>query len=331
MKRRIFVAFSLGGVVVASFVVLTRDGPATEALASLPLANHGAALLTALVEVLLRGVRLLVLSSIMGLRITLPTATLTQLAADGGAAVTPLRSGADPGKALVLHRRGTRGGHIGALILGEALAEATMVPLAAVAVALTVGASPAALAGPLVWSATALTLVTVAVRVAPSRNAKAPGLLLRLGMTPARWERTVRSAADFRSAAGTLKRMRWPHLALLVLSTLAHIAARLLVLPALLGPAAVAVDAGALVAWPFFLIYGGSLIPAPGGAGLVEAGFMATVGPAVATATEAGVAAEPGVYAFWWRVYAFHLTAALGWWTLAVHGRRRRRERRETA
>ena len=106
MKRRIFVALSLGGVVVASFVVLTRDGPATEALASLPLANHGAALLATLVEVLLRGVRLLVLSSVMGLRITLPTATLTQLAADGGGAVTPLRSGADPGKALVLHRRG---------------------------------------------------------------------------------------------------------------------------------------------------------------------------------------------------------------------------------
>ena len=324
MKRRIFVALSLGGVVVASVVVLTRDGPATEALASLPLANHGAALLVALVEVLVRGVRLLVLSSIMGLGITLPTATLTQLAADGGGAVTPLRSGSDPAKALVLHRRGTRGGHIGALILGELLAEATMVPLAAVAMALTVGASPAALAGPLAWSVVVLALVAVAVRLAPSPNAKAPKLLRRLGMTVARWERTVGSAADFRAAAGTLRQIRWPHLALLVLSTLAHIAARLLVLPALLGPAAVAVDPGALVAWPFFLIYGGSLIPAPGGAGLVEAGFMATMGPALATATEGGVAAEPGVYAFWWRVYGFHLTAALGWWTLAVHGRRRR-------
>ena len=309
--RRLFIALSLAGVVVATVVVLTGNDRATDALFSLPLPNHGAALGTMLAEAMLRGIRFVVLAAVMGFAVPLATSTLAQLAGDGGGAVTPGRSGADPCKALILHRRGVRGGHIGALLLGEALAEAFLLPVCAAVMALTLDVPLAALSGPLAWSLVALTIVGFAVGLAPSREATAPRFLQRLGVGGARWERIVQVAADFREAAGTLRRIRILPLALLAFATVGHIAARLLVLPALAGPATVLANPEALVAWPFFLLYGGSLIPAPGGAGLIEAGFVTMVGGYLP-------AAQVGAFAFWWRFYTFHLPAVLGWIVMVV-------------
>lgn len=311
MIRRLFVALSLAGVVVATVVVLTRNGQAADALLALPLGNHMAALATMLAEATLRGVRFVVLAAVMGFPVPLATSTLSQLAGDGGGAVTPGRSGADPCKALILHRRGVRGGHIGALLVGEALAEAVLLPVCAAVLALALDVPLAALSGPLAWSLVALTIVGFAVRLAPSREATAPRFLQRFGVRGARWERIVRVAADFREAAGALRHIRALPLALLAFATIGHIAARLLVLPALAGPATVLANPEALVAWPFFLLYGGSLIPAPGGAGLIEAGFVTMVGDYLP-------AAQVGAFAFWWRFYTFHLPAALGWIVLAL-------------
>ncbi len=311
MIRRLFVGLSLAGVVVATVIVLTGNGQATDALFALPPWNHMAALGTMLAEVTLRGVRFVVLAAVMGFPVPLAASTLAQLAGDGGGAVTPGRSGADPCKALILHRRGVRGGHIGALLVGEALAEAALLPVCAAVLALTLDVPLAALSGPLAWSLAALTIVGFAVGLAPSPDATAPRILQRFGMSGARWERIVQVAADFREAAGALRRMRALPLALLAFATVGHIAARLLVLPALAGPATVLANPEALVAWPFFLLYGGALIPAPGGAGLVEAGFVTMVGDYLP-------AARVGAFAFWWRFYTFHLLAALGWIVLVL-------------
>ena len=315
--RRIFVAVSLAGVAVATWLVLTRSSPAPEALFSLSPAHHATALATTVVDMVLRAARLVVLGTVMGVPIPLTASIQAHLAADGAAAVTPVRFGSDAVKALILARRRVRGGHIGALLVGEAVCEAVMLLFCAAALVLSLDVPLFAMTGPLAWSLSSLALVAFAVRFAPSRDTRAPGFLTRLRNSEQRWERIRTIAADFRDAAGALRRVRRIHLAMLALATLGHIAARLLVLPALVGPSTTLANPEPLLAWPFFLLYGGALIPAPGGAGLVETGFAATLAGHVPDA-------QLGSLAFWWRFYTFHLAAIAGWLVLVVSTGRRK-------
>ena len=318
MIRRIFVVVSLGGVVVATWVVLTRNSPAPEALLALPPTHHAAALATTVVDMVLRAARLVVLGTVMGVPIPLPASIQAHLAADGAAAVAPVRFGSDAVKGLVLARRRVRGGHIGALLVGEAVCEATLLLLCMAVLVLSLDVPLFAMTGPLAWSLSTLALVAFAVRLAPSRDARAPRFLTRLRNSEQRWERIRTIATDFREAGGALRRVRRLHLVLLALVTLGHIAARLLILPALVGPSVALANPEPILAWPFFLLYGGALIPAPGGAGLVETGFAATLGGHVPDA-------QLGSLAFWWRFYTFHLAAIAGWFVLvAFTGRRGR-------
>lgn len=314
--RRVFVAVSLAGVAVATWLVLTRNSPAPAALLALPPVHHAAALATTVLDMVLRAARLVVLGTVMGVPIPLPASIRAHLAADGAAAVAPVRFGSDAVKALVLARRSVRGGHIGALLVGETVCEATMLLLCAAVLVLSPDVPLFAMTGPLAWSLSSLALVAFAVRLTPSRDARAPRFLTRMRNSEQRWKRIRTIAADFREAAGALRRMRRIHLALLALATLGHIAARLLILPVLVGPGAALANPEPLVAWPFFLLYGGRLIPAPGGAGLVETGFAATLGGHVPDG-------QLGSLAFWWRFYTFHLAAIAGWIVLAVSTGRR--------
>lgn len=317
MIRRLFVALSLAGVAAATWVVLTRSGPAPQALFALPPAHHAAAFAMIAVDTVLRAARLVILGTVMGILIPLTASIRAHLAADGAAAVSPVRFGSDAVKALLLRRHHIRGGHIGALLVGETVCEATMLLLCAAALVLSLDVPLLAMTGPLVWSLGNLALVAFAVRLAPSRDARASRLLTGLRISEQRWDRIRKIAADFREAAGALGRLRRIHLALLALATLGHIAARLLILPALAGPSVTLANPEPILGWPFFLLYGGRLIPAPGGAGLVETGFAATLGGHVPDA-------QLGSLAFWWRFYTFHLAAIAGWLVLAaVAGRKK--------
>lgn len=315
--RRVFVALSLAGVAVATWLMLTRSGPAPEALFALPPAHHATAFAMIVADTLLRAARLVVLGTVMGVLIPLPASITAHLAADGAAAVAPVRFGSDAVKALFLARRRVRVGHIGALLVGETVCEATMLLLCAAVLVLSLDVPLMAMTGPLAWSLSNFALVALAVRLAPSGDARAPRLPRRLRISEQRWDRIKTIADDFREATGALRQVAGIYLVLLALATLGHIAARLLILPALAGPSAALADPEPLVAWPFFLLYGGRLIPAPGGAGLVEAGFAATLGGHVPDA-------QLGSLAFWWRFYTFHLTAIVGWLVLVISAGRRK-------
>ena len=316
MIRRLFVALSLTGVAVATVLVLRRSG-GPEALFVLSAGNHLAALGAMSLEVVMRGARFVILGAAMGVSVPLLIATMAQLAGDGGGAVTPSRSGSDPAKALILVRHGVRGGHIGALLVGEVVAEAVLLPVCALVLILSLeSVSLTAMGATLTWSVAALTLVGVAVWLAPTRDSTAPRLLQRFGVTGPRWERLVTIAADFRQAAGGLRRMSQVHLALLAAATVGHIGARLLVLPALAGSAFAFENLAELVGWPFFLLYGAPLIPVPAGGGAIEAGFVYWVG-------EHLPAEKLGGLLFWWRFYTFHLFALAGWLVITIPLRRR--------
>ncbi len=315
MIRRLFVALSLTGVAIATVFVLRKSG-GPEALFVLPVANHLGALGAMVVEVLLRGARFVVLGAVMGATVPILYATMAQLAGDGAGAVTPSRSGSDPAKALILARHGIRGGHIGALLVGEAVSEATLLPLCALVLVLSLDVSLTAMGATLSWSVVSLTLVGLAVRLAPNRDSTAPRLLQRLGVTGARWDRVVTVAADFRQAAGALRRMSPVHILLLAGATLGHIAARLVTLPALAGHEIAAENLPELLSWPFFLLYGAPLIPAPGGAGVIETGFAELVGDYLPRE-------QLGALTFWWRFYTSHLFALAGWLVITIPTRRR--------
>ncbi|MCY4573202.1 MAG: lysylphosphatidylglycerol synthase transmembrane domain-containing protein [Gemmatimonadetes bacterium] len=319
MIRRLFVALSLTGVAVATVFVLRKSG-GPEALFVIPLGNHLAALGAMVLEVLLRGTRFVVLGIVMGATVPIMRATMAQLAGDGGAAVTPMRSGSDPAKALILSRDGIRGGHIGALLVGEAVSEAILLPVCGAIMALALNVSLTEILGALLWSAMSLTLVGLAVRLAPSRDSSAPRLLQRLGVTGARWERVVRIAADFRQAASALRRMSWVYLLLLAVATVGHVGARLLTLPALAGSDVAAESLPELLGAGFFLLYGGALIPAPGGAGVIEAVFAEMLGDNLPRE-------QLGALTFWWRFYTSHLFALLGWLVITIPTRRKSPQR----
>lgn len=314
MIRRLFVALSLAGVAVATVLVLSRSG-GPEALFVLPPGHHLAALGAMVLEVVLRGARFVILGGVMGAGVTLAAGTMAQLAGDGGGTVTPMRSGSDPAKVLILSRRGVRGGHIGALLVGEAVSEATLLPVCALILALSLDVSLTAMAGALTWSVVSLSLVALAVRLAPTRDSTAPRLLQRLGVTGPRWVRLVSIAADFRQAAKALRRMSPVHLLLLAAATLGHIAARLVTLPALVGAEFASQNLAELLGWPFFLLYGAPLIPIPAGGGAIETGFAHWVG-------EHLPAEQLGGVLFWWRFYTSHLFALIGWLVIAIPVRR---------
>jgi uncharacterized membrane protein YbhN (UPF0104 family) len=98
--------------------------------------------------------------------------------------------------------------------------------------------------------------------------------------------------------------------------TAAHIAGRLLVLPVLVLAVAPGLPLAPLLAWPFFLLYAGAIVPAPGGGGAVELGFTAGLDSTLPLAQLAGLL-------IWWRWYTYYLGVTLGGLCLALAPARR--------
>jgi hypothetical protein len=99
-------------------------------------------------------------------------------------------------------------------------------------------------------------------------------------------------------------------MALAFVASVVHIAARALVLPALVYGARVGLPAtrealAPLVVWPTALQYGGVVSPAPGGGGIIEAVFSKTLRRAVP-------AQIFGASLIWWRFYTFYAYVLLG-------------------
>ncbi len=316
LLRWLFVALSLAGVAFATWKVFERSGQGLAELAAMPPGHHALALSTTVVDLLFRALRIALLARVAGTAIAFGTGALAQLCGDGAGTITPARSGADPAKAVVFSRRGVPGGYIGAVLAGEAVCEAAALPVMSLALFLLIDLPPVTLLGPLAWCLTAVSLVGLGLRLAPGEYSRAPVWLVKLGVTPRRWGRVVQVATDFREGMAALKTAGKGALAILLLYSLGHIAARLLALPALVGMEGGAAELAPLIAWPFMLLYAGALVPAPAGGGLIEAGFAVTASYVPSESV--------GALMLWWRVYTGYLTAAAGLVALAATGRKRR-------
>jgi uncharacterized membrane protein YbhN (UPF0104 family) len=90
-----------------------------------------------------------------------------------------------------------------------------------------------------------------------------------------------------------------------LLASVAHIAARLTILPAIVLLYHPTVNAAPLVFWPLALIYGGAAVPAPAGGGVLEVAFKAVLGDTIPSAIF-------GAALIWWRFYTFYIYLPLG-------------------
>ena len=308
--RWLLVALSFALALGVSLWVVVSSWPHGGGAMSLPARAQLVALALMTIEVLARAIKLQWCAR--ALRFTLPfrPAMRTVLGGDFGAAITPSRSGSEPTRFLLLSeaRIGMRNTLL--LLFAELALEAVSLGVVAIVLACLFPRAGGALAGMLGvvggYSTFVLGTIVVGAVVARRRaHGPPPRWAEAIGLHAGRWrgvQRSMRQLRDGMRAARTADR-RWAAGALVV--SVIHVVARIAVLPALVLAVDRSVPLAPLVLWPLTLYYGAGVTPAPGGGGVIEVGYRASLGSVVPQA-------YLGASLIWWRFYTFYLPMLLG-------------------
>ena len=303
----------LAGGAVMVYVMMQAGADLSSVVGLLPIRIHLLALAAFALDFLGRAVRVVLLARGVGHPVRFSTSIWTMLAGEGAGAVTPSKAGGPPAKIAMLMRDRMDVGTGGAVLVGETFSEAAaLLPLAILAVLFLPAARTGAYAalGYVVLVAGAGVALYWMARI-PLRDA--PWWWNRLGLATRRWRILRVVARRFRHRAKALEHLSAPLLAGIGLATLAHLAGRLAILPAL-AFGRVHGDAIALiVVWPVLLLSGGALVPTPGGGGAIEATFAASLAGVFPEGQLAGIL-------IWWRFYTFYLPALIGGLVLLLSG-----------
>ncbi len=260
-------------------------------------AAHALCVACLLVDAAARAARLRLLVRALGGSVGLAHALWANLVEDSAAALTPMRLGGTPARAIALNR-----GDVGTAraILAAAIESALMAPL----VIALAGATGIAFA-PTWWRSVAPQL---------GRSAQGAGrwaaIALALGLAiwlVMRWllpEQHYSMRRSLAQAWRDLRRVGAASLAAAAALTLVSILARLALLPILIGTVAPRPPLGAVVLSSLALLYGQLLLPTPSGAGAIELGFLAG-GVGVVGAPASGLLLA-------WRLYATGVAIAGG-------------------
>ncbi len=334
--RWLLVALSFAAALAASGYVVWSSWPAEGGRVALPLLAHAFGAGAFLLELLSRALKIQLSARALRIPLGFGTALRTCLGGDFGAAVTPARSGAEPARYLVLTE--ARVAPAGRLLILFTELFLEMLSLAFVALALAVafrgtGGALAGLEG-LVGGYAVFVLGAGGVGlVLARRNAGGPPPRWAGWIGAGRWRAVQRSVRQLRSSVDAVRAARLGTMALALLASVMHVFARVLVLPGLVYGTVLATGLDVpfsraalapLVLWPLALSYGAAVAPAPGGGGVVEAAFAATLAGAIP-------AAIFGASLIWWRVYTFYAYVLLGGLATgrtAVRALRRRGKRR---
>jgi glycosyltransferase 2 family protein len=308
-RRWAFTAVSFAAVIGISIFFILRWWRAGSAIV-LPVRAHLLALTAVVVEILTRALKITWSAKAAHIHLKFTTALRTTLAGDFGAAITPARSGAEPARFLVLAESGIPTSSTLVVLYAELFLEALSLGLVVIIVAIVfrhAGVVLGALVGVVgAYSGFVIGIALVAI-VLSRRNVgnAAPTWAKRIGLGGKRWDVIQRWFAQIRSTVDSVKRidMRWATGSFFM--SVAHVAMRLCVLPALVLGAGADVPLAPLALWPLGFLYGAAVVPAPGGGGAVELAFR------VALARVIG----PNLFAaalLWWRFYTFYLYIVLG-------------------
>jgi hypothetical protein len=196
------------------------------------------------------------------------------------------------------------------VLFAEMLLEALTLAVVALVLALCFKGSGGAMAGivGVVGGYAGFVIAWAVIGVTLSRrNAKGPPppWARRLRLDAGRWRRVQRWLRQVREGVEAARGARRDLLVLSFLCSVAHVALRLAILPALVLPVAPKAPLAPLVLWPLALQYGGGMAPAPAGGGVIEFAFKHTLARAI----------PPGILGasmVWWRFYTFYIYVALG-------------------
>ena len=263
---------------------------------------HLAAFGTAMVELLSRAARTMLLARGLHARLSLGQSLAVQVAADGAGAITPARIGSDPAKLLILTRSGIDLPRAGAILVGEALSEAALLTLLALLAAMFIRPGGGAALGALSYVISTGAAVVVALLVS-GRNRKR--ILRALPLSEQRRILVLQGLRHFASQARKLFVLPAGYMAGVSVAAGLHICARAAVLPILCAGLVSPAQLPALAAWSFTLLYAGALVPLPSAGGVIELGFTAALSAAIPP--DALI-----VVMLWWRIYTTYLGALAG-------------------
>jgi uncharacterized membrane protein YbhN (UPF0104 family) len=125
-----------------------------------------------------------------------------------------------------------------------------------------------------------------------------------------RWRVVQRQVRQLRTSVRALRGANVGRMIIAYLASVLHIAGKVAVLPAIVFLAdrafPLTMDTLApLVLWPLALFYGGVVVPAPGGGGVIEGAFALALGDAI----------PAGLFAaalLWWRFYTYYVYLLVG-------------------
>lgn len=303
-------ALSFAAAIAVSLWVIRSSLPPGGSAYGLPLAAHLFALAAVATESVCRSLKLTLSARAIGERLSLGTALRTSLGGDFAAAITPARSGAEPARFLVLSEAGMAApAALVILFLELALELVSLLVVAGAALIALRGAGGMvqAVGAMLGGYATFVLGLGIAAYVLAGRRASGPppdwARSLRVNAFAWRWvQRVLRHT---RTSVDAARRAHPGWMSLAVLASVAHIGARLTILPAIVLLYDEAATLAPLVFWPLALIYGGAAVPAPAGGGLIEVAFKAAVSGDIPPAIF-------GAALIWWRFYTFYIYVPLG-------------------
>jgi hypothetical protein len=313
--RWIVTLLSFAAALGASAFIVWKTWPEEGASVTLPPLAHALAAAALIAEVLFRSWKIQLSAHALRIPLTFEAAARVSLGGDFAASITPSRSGAEPARYLVLAE--ARIEPLGRLLIlfTEILLEMLSLGAVAIVLALTfrgVGTALAGLVG-LVGGYAAFVIGVGAIGVALSqRNAHGPppAWAESIGLHAGRWRGIQRSLRQLRGSVDAVRRARPGAMLAAFLMSVLHVVARMCVLPAIVfgtrtGLPTTLATLAPLVVWPLALQYGAGVAPAPGGGGVVEAAFTATLRHAVPSRIF-------GASLIWWRFYTFYAYVPLG-------------------
>lgn len=308
-RRWILTAVSFAAVLGVS--AYTIAGWSTQGIQfTLPWRAHALAILAVVVELTARTVKLAWSARSVGVRLPLRASLRACLAGDLAANITPGRSGAEPARYIVLAQTGVSATSALVILFADLFLE--MLSLGAVVfiaglVFRHAGFVLSALVGVLGgYAAFVLGIGLVAVTLSRRQvGPEPPAWALRIGVHGGRWRLVQRWFDRVRTTVDNMRDVdpRWA-VASFVMSFI-HVATRLFMLPALVLTTIASVPVAPLALWPLGLLYGASVVPAPGGGGAVELAFRAALGHVI----PGGLFVAALV---WWRFYTFYIYIILG-------------------
>lgn len=308
-RRWALVALSFLVAIGISAEVMRRGWRHAGVVPSLPLRAHLLALLVFVGEALARSTKVQWGARALRIPMRWTTAFRVSLGGDFGASITPSRAGAEPARFLMLMESGVATAPALLILFFELALE--LVSLVLFSVGLAFFTEGGALAGGMIGVIGGYAMFVIGVALAAfvlagRRTIGPPPRVLRaLGIHAGRWRAIRRALRHIRTGVDGIRRARPSAMLVAFMLSLAHVALRIAVLPALVFGAGIQAPLMPLIVWPLLLLYGGAIAPAPAGGGAVEFGFALGLRKILDPAQLASTL-------IWWRFYSFYLYLIVG-------------------